>query len=143
MFEFKVSHVRFLGVSLLYLLYFGFYEFVSLQCAYCTYCTSAYTSSLHYGAFTAPIVLRPTRVHCTAVCLLYLLYFGLLEFIALRCAYCTYCISACMSYLEATTNQLEGYQRGRQGEAVKGRPLEGQREAVKAARELWLLTYET
>ena len=131
MFEFKVSHVRFLGVSLLYLLYFGFYEFVALQCAYCTYCTSAYTSSLHYGAFTAPIVLRPTRVHCATVRLLYLLYFGLLEFIALRCAYCTYCISACMSYLEATTNQLEGYQRGRQREAVRRPEGSSQREAVR------------
>jgi hypothetical protein len=58
-------------------------------------------------------VLRLLRVRFTAVRLLHLLYFGLHEFIALRCAYCICCISACMSYLEATANQLEGYQRGR------------------------------
>ena len=100
-------------IKLLYLLYFVLHEFIVPRCAYCTYCISAYLSSLH------------------CVRLLYLLYFSLSESIVSRYPYCAYYISACMSYLEATTNQLEGYQRGRQREAVRRPEGSSQREAVR------------
>ena len=75
----RPTRVHCTTVRLLHLLCFGPHESIAPRCPYCTYCTSSYMSSVYRGAPTVPIVFRPTSVRCTAVGLLYLLYFGLYE----------------------------------------------------------------